>query len=700
MRLQKEQVTEKPPAILGRYEIIVIVLLLLGLYLSSRYSYLLFHSLAELFAIVIALAVFVVAWNSRQFVANNYLLFIGIAFLFIVIIDIAHTLAFKGMNIFQGYDANLPTQLWIAARYMQALSLLVAPMFLQRRLRLNIVIPAYAAVTILVLMSVFYWQNFPTCYIEGVGLTSFKKISEYIICAILLGSIGTLYWKRKEFDKEVFRLLVAAIAFTIASELMFTFYVGVYDISNLGGHIFRIVVYYLIYKAIVETGLMRPYQFLFRDLKQNEQKLTHQATELTQANTNLEQEIKERKTIEEELRRHRFHLEDLVAERTAQLEDINKQMREQARSAQLLRDTATAINEASHLGQALQAILDAVCHYAGFPVGHAYLKAEDSNELASAKIWHLDDPDQFEAFRTVTEAHLFTPNIGLQGRVYQNKKPAWIVDVNNDPNFPRAKMGVDIGTKAGFAFPVLVGSDVVAIMEFFHPEAIEPDESLLELMKQVGMQLGRAFERDRATKDLEESFHKVRQALDGVVSATSRAMESRDPYTGGHQKRVAQLSCAIAEEMGLTEDRIAGIRMAATIHDIGKISVPAEILTKPGKISEIEFGIIKQHAQTGYDILGDIEFPWPVAQVAYQHHERLDDSGYPQGLTADSIILEAKIVAVADVVEAMASHRPYRPALGIDKALEEISQKKGTIYDSQVVDACLRLFAENKFKFD
>ncbi|GAG84051.1 unnamed protein product, partial [marine sediment metagenome] len=165
-----------------------------------------------------------------------------------------------------------------------------------------------------------------------------------------------------------------------------------------------------------------------------------------------------------------------------------------------------------------------------------------------------------------------------------------------------------------------------------------------------------------------------------------RIVETRDPYTAGHQLKVSELATAIAREMKLTVDRIEGIRIASLIHDIGKVSIPAEILSNPIKLNEIESSLIKDHSQIGYDILKTIDFPWPVAQIIIQHHEKLDGSGYPQGLKGNKILLEAKIIGVADVVEAMSSHRPYRPTLGIDKALEEISQNRGILYDPEVVD--------------
>jgi len=207
-------------------------------------------------------------------------------------------------------------------------------------------------------------------------------------------------------------------------------------------------------------------------------------------------------------------------------------------------------------------------------------------------------------------------------------------------------------------------------------------------------------ERKRAERELQQSLKKLQITLEGTIHALASAVEMRDPYTAGHQREVTRLACAIANEMGLPEEQIEGIRMAGLIHDIGKINVPAEILSKPGTLNGLEFGLIKTHPQVGSDILnGTIEFPWPIAQIVLQHHERMDGSGYPVGLSGEEILLEARILGVADVVEAMASHRPYRPALSINKALEEISQNRGVLYDPAVVDACLKLFIEKGFKF-
>jgi PAS domain S-box-containing protein len=204
-------------------------------------------------------------------------------------------------------------------------------------------------------------------------------------------------------------------------------------------------------------------------------------------------------------------------------------------------------------------------------------------------------------------------------------------------------------------------------------------------------------ERKLAEEKLQQTLYSLKNAVSATIQVMVSAVEMKDPYTAGHQLRSADLACAIATEMGLTQEKIDGMRMAGSIHDIGKLSIPAEILSKPTKLTNIEFSLIKEHAQGGYEMLKDVESPWPLAQIVYQHHERMDGSGYPRNLKGDEIIMEARIMAVADVVEAMASHRPYRPSLGIDVALEEIEKNRGILYDDVVADACLRLFREKGY---
>jgi len=207
-------------------------------------------------------------------------------------------------------------------------------------------------------------------------------------------------------------------------------------------------------------------------------------------------------------------------------------------------------------------------------------------------------------------------------------------------------------------------------------------------------------ERKRTEEELRLSSQKILKAMNGTINSMASLAEVRDPYTAGHQQRVTKLATAIARELGLSEKQIEGISVAGTLHDIGKISVPSEILSKPGSLRKSEFDLIKDHAEVGYGLLKTIEFSQPVAQIVLQHHERLDGSGYPNGLSGENILIEARIMAVADVIESMSSHRPYRPAFSIEKALLEIILKRGILYDPEVVDACVRLFNEKKFTFN
>ena len=258
---------------------LVFVSILAGLYGSSLYNYLLFHSIAEIFSIVIAYTIFIIAWNSKSRIENGFILLIGISFLFVGVIDLAHTLAYKGMNIFIGYDANLPTQLWIAARYLQSISILVSFAFLRRKLKANLVFLVYSLIAALVLVLIFA-QRFPVCYIEGFGLTAFKKASEYVIDGILLSSIVLLWRNKHYFDAQIAKWLTSALFFMIAAETAFTFYISVYGFSNFVGHIFKIFAYFFIYKAIVSIGIEMPHRLLFRDLKQSEAELEKAVTRI------------------------------------------------------------------------------------------------------------------------------------------------------------------------------------------------------------------------------------------------------------------------------------------------------------------------------------------------------------------------------------------------------------------------------------
>lgn len=280
---------------------IALILSLISLYFLSRYNYLLFHGTIEVFTIVISIVIFTIAWNSRKTMDNNYLAFIGIAFLFIGGLDLLHTLAYRGMGVFPEVGANLATQLWIATRYMFAFSMFIPVVFIRRKTKSIAVLVGYSIVTSLVVLSIFYWNIFPQAFVDNVGLTAFKIGSEYVISVILALSMVLLYRNRAQFSDSVFKWLMLGMTLAIATEMMFTLYTDVIGITNMLGHLLDLFSFYLIYKALIETGFSKPYNLMFHNLKQSELSLTKQASELTQSNQRLETEIAEHKKTEQEL---------------------------------------------------------------------------------------------------------------------------------------------------------------------------------------------------------------------------------------------------------------------------------------------------------------------------------------------------------------------------------------------------------------
>ncbi len=290
-------------------------------------------------------------------------------------------------------------------------------------------------------------------------------------------------------------------------------------------------------------------------------------------------------------------------------------------------------------------------------------------------------------------------------RAIRTKKPAI------DRNLPDSlAFATDKALAAGpscisnLALPLVDGTQLIGALSIRAVEEGAFDEAEIKLLEELATDLAYGIttlrtraERDKIAHEHEHHEEILRRSLEESIQAIAATVEMRDPYTSGHQKRVADIATAIATTMGLDEGKIHGIHLAGVVHDLGKIRIPAEILSKPGKLNAIEYELIKGHPQAGYDILKDISFPWPLARIVLEHHERVDGSGYPRGIKSDEMLVESRIMAVADVVEAMASHRPYRASLGIEPALKEIERGRGTAYDPVVVDACLKLFREDGF---
>jgi len=272
-------------------------------------------------------------------------------------------------------------------------------------------------------------------------------------------------------------------------------------------------------------------------------------------------------------------------------------------------------------------------------------------------------------------------------------------DIVGDPAFkPWRDIILKLAYASNIALPMSDGKRIFGSLSIYSTKADAFDDEEIHLLEELANDLSYCIATLRARVEQGEHSNILRQSLEQSIATIADTLAARDPYTGGHQRRVAELATAIAREMGLPEEQINGIHFAGIIHDLGKIHIPTEILSKPGKISKAEYALIQEHPQAGYDILKDVQFPWPIAQVILQHHEKLDGSGYPQGLKGDAILLEARIMAVADVVEAMCSHRPYRAGLSLELALTEIEKNRGKLYAPDVVDACLKLFRDDDYK--
>lgn len=289
---------------------------------------------------------------------------------------------------------------------------------------------------------------------------------------------------------------------------------------------------------------------------------------------------------------------------------------------------------------------------------------------------------------------------GPTGLAVRTGKTQVIQDIHNNPSFePWREKALEYGYQSSIALPCMVQDELYYVLNIYADEPNAFDEKEVMLLEKFAEDLAFGIKNLRVWAEKEKARQELRAVLFQTIGAIALILEKRDPYTAGHQERVAQLACTIAAELGWDEERIEGLHFGAIIHDIGKIYVPAEILNRPGRLTEAEMSIIKTHPQVGYDIVAHVDFPWPVKEIILQHHERLDGSGYPQGLKGDEMTMEAKIITVADVVEEIASHRPYRPTLGIDVALDEITRGRGIAYDAEVVDIVNMLSKEGKFKW-
>jgi PAS domain S-box-containing protein/putative nucleotidyltransferase with HDIG domain len=855
-----------------RYTPLVLILLLAA---ANLHSFLFFHLLAELVTVIVAVTAFLVAWNTYPFSRNNFLMFLGCGYFWAGVLHLFHALMYKGMGLTPHAGANVATQLWIAARYVEAFVLVTAPLFLVRPLPRTGWFALFGFMTA-TLITLVFTGRFPDAYVEGSGLTTFKVTSEYAVIAMLVGAATFLWHRRALLDRRMLVLILASISLTVAAELAFTFYVGVYDLANVIGHFLKFFAFWLVYVALVEFTLKEPFRALARTastydavpdpilvvdretvvrglnkaaalaaglppervlgrpchelfhpqsftsqgcpvcsaIRRGESLagldlrfpvtgsrfeitlspvtaaggavgMVHAAHDVTvRANAQERAHLSELKfrTLFNSARdaivilspegrfidanaatvgRLGYSVEELRSMTVRDIDTPEFAALAETRAAQIQRD-GYALFEAAHVTRDGRVI--------PIEVSGRYFEYEGSPAVLS--VWRdISERKRSESELRKVNRALKTLSSGNEVLVRTNSEPellhemcrviaetggyrmAWVGYVEHDDARtvrPVARSGFEAGyldqvriswsdtdhgrgpvgaaIRTGSPQVVRNGADsayapwmgaalergyvsMIALPlldadgQAFGALAIyagEPDafdEEEMRLLGELAGDLAYGIVNLRTRAEHREHTERLRESLEETIQVIATTVEVRDPYTAGHQKRVAGLAEAIARELGLTDDRVHGLRLAGIVHDLGKLSIPSEILSKPGRLTPIEYELIKTHAKSGYEILKDVSFPWPIAQMVLQHHERLDGSGYPNQAKGDDIILEARVLAVADVVEAMSSNRPYRPGLGLDVALDEIRRERGVKYDPAVVDACLTLFLERRFAF-
>ncbi|ARH01608.1 PAS domain S-box protein [Tatlockia micdadei] len=682
-------------------------------------NYLVFHILVELFSIIIVITALTVATTTSQFTKNHFIIFIAIASGWCGSLDLIHMLVYKGMNLLPVQGSNVSTEFWVSARLIQALAFLISPIFLRHTC------PTYAlhigfACLIIVLSWAIFHDYFPDTYVERHGLTLFKRITEWLVILILLSTLFSYWQMRALMSPRLFNYLILSLSAMALSEVFFSIYADMYGIENILGHIFKIVAYWFIYVALVITTLTQPFNVLARtastyDTVPDPTIIMESSGQIKTANLAAAQFTHSTPESLVGLENHTlFHNPNASKSECPICSQLNKTepfMGEINRENDgWVECSLTPISSEFYPNAWVQVIRDIS--------DRKYLELERTNlvkELGQ-RIEELHRHQQAlkereHHFRAMIEQPItgifvrdekkfiytnprFLEIIGYSREELQDKN---ILDLlNND--VPTKKLVIEIwqqikAGQVGVSYqipfrrkngkPIILGLHATAITWYGKPAALTMVQDVTEL-KQAQDKI------NRYVKQLEK-------AINGTFLAVSNMVELRDPYTAGHERRVGLVAKAIAEEMGWPPARCEALELIGLVHDIGKVSIPAEILSKPGKLSAMEMELVKGHARAGYEILKDIEFNAPVAETILQHHERMNGSGYPQGLMGNEILPEARIIAVADVLESMSSHRPYRPALGLEAALNELLRGRNELYDPEAVDAIVRLIREKGY---
>jgi len=539
---------------------------------TAQYSFLTFHLLAELIAIMIAFMMFSVAWNTYASSRDRLLFTLACGYFWVGVTDLLHAMAFPGMNLLETSSTNLSAQIWLAARYMEAGLLLFIAARSQNLPHGWHIFRIFGGISA-TLGALIYIGIFPNAFLEATGLTSFKILSEYLIIFALTLALYLFSKKNTAISQQQLFFVKASISFTILAELSFTAYLSALDSFNLTGHILKVFSYWMLYQAFITSALTRPFkeiELLTRAIMQS--------------------------------------------------------------------PSGMIITDADHIIEFVNPEYERITGYSREEIvgkNPGFLKAKDIPDEKNAEL----------------EDHL------AQGKTWRGT----FINKRKD------------GT---------IHHDQTTISSILHDDG--EIRHYLGTMEDV---TERAMVRDFILdKDLA-----LAKTLLGSIAAIANLMEARDPYTAGHSESVASIAAKIATEINLSTGEVEELRLAGLVHDIGKMRIPMEILNKPGRLSKAEFSIIQEHSQIGFEVLSQIPFPWRVPEIVRSHHERWDGSGYPQGLKGKNIPIGARILAVADVLDSVTAHRPYRAALGSEVAFKIIIDGRGTLFDAQVVDAAIHL---------
>ena len=645
-------------------------IILLVISLTRLHSFLLFHTIAELSSIVIALAAFSLVWNTRNFQENQYLQFIGLAFFSIATIDLVHTLVYKGMNIFVGYDANPSIQLWIAARFLQAISCLMAPIYLRRKFHFTRVFILYGVITAVIFALIFFWDVFPDCYIEGSGLTPFKIYSEYLISALLFISANLLWKNRQYFDPDILRLLIISIFIAIISELTFTFYTHVYGFSNMLGHLFKVLSFQYIYQAIVQTGIVNPSALLFynMNIRQKELEDSHKTLQ---------------KRVDERTRELSIANQTLVKE-NAQRRAAEEQARAHLKNIQALREIDNVIISSQDVHEPLCEIIDK---------GFIYLKVDAVSIMLLDSNHHLLEYVECKGFHTdLVPGKKIPINDTVFSACLMSGQEMYFPDIGDIPqDFYYATLLEAENFVSYHCAPIFTNNRTVGVLEVFNRSRLDPGEEWKTFFTTLAGQAAIAIDNAMLFERMQTAYTNLQQAYDKTLEGWVQALAYRDKETEEHTQRVVYLTTLLAKRMGIPDEEMEHIRRGALLHDIGKMAIPDHILLKPGPLTDEERAIVEKHPLYAKDWLTPIEYLAPAIDIPYAHHERWDGSGYPLGLKGEEIPLAARIFALVDVWDAINADRPYRPAWPRKKALAYIQSQSGTHFDPKVAAAFFRL---------